>query len=291
MRTRKVGTLIAGLALGLAAITVVSSSAMADPTGDATKKPADQAKTPPPAATEAPANPKAIPVPSNLPVVKTTELEGGLVAEDLKIGDGFEVTPDSWVVANYHGTLKSDGTVFDSSFDRGEAVDFPLSGVIPGWQKGVPGMKVGGIRRLIIPAKLAYGDKSPSPKIPPNSDLVFVIQMVDALKIEDVKVGDGEEVGQQAVVIAAYSIKGADGKVVDSATKEKPYIWIPGEHKGISHGLIGMKVGGTRKLTVPALLNVSNPNLPSARPSEVPVTVEIEVLGVRNLVPPSQGKH
>lgn len=232
-------------------------------------------------------SPKGVPVPKDLPVVKTTELEGGLVVEDLKIGEGYEIKPNGVVVAYYHGTLKSDGSVFDSAFDRGEPAAFSLTAVVQGWQKGIPGMKIGGIRRLSIPAKLAWGDQSPSPKIPANSDVVFVVQMVDALKIEDEKVGEGEEAGQQPIVVTACTITGADGKVIESSPREKPYIWVPGEHAGIGMGLTGMKVGGKRKLSIPAQLNQTAPGAPNPanRPDNVPVTVELELLHVKNLVP------
>lgn len=107
---------------------------------------------------------------------------GGAVKElkiiDTKVGDGAVVKEGADVVAHYTGAIVKDGTIFQSSHDSGEPVPFNLNGVIPGWTKGVPGMKVGGIRRLIIPAELAYGDQSPSPDIPPNSDLVFDIELV-----------------------------------------------------------------------------------------------------------------
>ena len=232
-----------------------------------------------------PVNPNAVPVPDALPVLKTIPLEDGLVAEELKIGDGYEVKPGGAVVAHYHGTLKEGGKVFDSSFNRGEPAMFTLGQVIPGWQKGVPGMKIGGIRRLIIPAKLAYADRSPSQDIPANSDLVFIIQLIDALQVNDDKVGDGEEVGSQAVSVTAYSMKDADGKEIGSSTKEKPYIWVPNELMGVSAGLEGMKVGGKRTIKVPAKMNQSHPQLAGDRPQNVAVTVVIELLAVRNLAP------
>lgn len=93
-------------------------------------------------------------------------------------GTGDEVQPGATVTAHYTGALCADGAIFQSSHDRGEPVTFPLSHVIQGWQQGVPGMKVGGTRRLIIPAAMAYGAQSPAPNIPANSDLVFDIELV-----------------------------------------------------------------------------------------------------------------
>jgi FKBP-type peptidyl-prolyl cis-trans isomerase len=97
---------------------------------------------------------------------------------DVREGNGLAVPQGATITAHYTGALCSDGTIFQSSHDFGDAITFPLDGVIAGWQLGVPGMKVGGIRRLVIPAVQAYGPQSPSPNIPPNSDLVFDIELV-----------------------------------------------------------------------------------------------------------------
>lgn len=97
---------------------------------------------------------------------------------DISVGTGDEVQPGATITAHYTGALIVDGTIFQSSHDFGNPVTFPLSGVIAGWTQGVPGMKVGGVRRLIIPAEMAYGPSSPSPNIPANSDLVFDIELV-----------------------------------------------------------------------------------------------------------------
>ena len=97
---------------------------------------------------------------------------------DVLEGDGDTVPEGATITAHYTGALCKDGTIFQSSLDFGEdGITFPLSGVIAGWTKGVPGMKVGGIRRLVIPAAMAYGPNSPSADIPPNSDLVFDIEL------------------------------------------------------------------------------------------------------------------
>jgi peptidylprolyl isomerase len=100
-----------------------------------------------------------------------------LVVTDTVVGTGEEVPVGGTVTAHYTGALVADGTIFQSSHDFGEPVTFPLDRVIAGWTQGVPGMKVGGTRRLVIPAAQAYGASSPSPNIPPNSDLVFDIEL------------------------------------------------------------------------------------------------------------------
>lgn len=97
---------------------------------------------------------------------------------DKEIGTGAEVQPGATVTAHYTGALCKNGIIFQSSHDFGDAISFPLDGVIEGWKVGVPGMRIGGWRRLIIPAAMAYGDQSPAPNIPDRSDLVFDIELV-----------------------------------------------------------------------------------------------------------------
>jgi FKBP-type peptidyl-prolyl cis-trans isomerase len=102
----------------------------------------------------------------------------GLKYVVLKHGTGT-VSPKATdtVKVHYHGTLL-DGSVFDSSVERGQPISFPLNGVIPGWTEGLQLMKVGDKFKFTIPANLAYGPASPSPKIPPNSTLVFEVELL-----------------------------------------------------------------------------------------------------------------
>lgn len=264
------------LALVIAAGIVPVALAQNTPTTPST--PGNGAQPTPPAE----ATPGAIPVP-DLPIVNKTELEGGLLIEDMKIGDGYEVKPGGAVVAHYHGTLKEGGKEFDSSFKRGEPIAFPLNGVIQGWQKGVPGMKIGGIRRLTIPAAMGYGAAGAGEDIPPNADLVFVIQLVDALQVEDLKEGTGEPAGPQCVAVTTHTITDKDGKQVEKAEAANPYVWFPGELEGIQYGLEGMKVGGKRRISIPKEMNQANPQLGSTRPSDVPMVIELDLIAMRNL--------
>jgi peptidylprolyl isomerase len=102
-----------------------------------------------------------------------------LVIKDIIKGTGKEVTsPAQSVTVNYTGVLFNGGKEFDSSWKRGEPATFSLNGVIPGWTQGIPGMRVGGRRELVIPAALAYGAKGSPPTIPPNAPLVFVIDLL-----------------------------------------------------------------------------------------------------------------
>lgn len=96
---------------------------------------------------------------------------------DEKVGTGPAVKASDTVSVHYKGTIAQTGVKFDSSYDRGEPITFALSGVIQGWQQGIPGMQLGGKRRLVIPASLAYGDQSAG-SIPANSDLVFEVELL-----------------------------------------------------------------------------------------------------------------
>jgi FKBP-type peptidyl-prolyl cis-trans isomerase len=229
-----------------------------------------------------------IPVPAMVALNKT-ELESGLIVEDLKLGEGDQVKPGGAIVAHYQYALKADPTkVLDSSFARGEPGAFPLAAALPGWQNGVPGMKVGGIRRLTVPAALAKGARIAGSDVPANSDLVFVVQLVDVLRVEDLKVGDGEATaGPRCVAITAYTITDQDGNVIEKRDDHDPYIWMPEEYRPMALGLEGMKIGGKRRIHVPAALNQANPEFDSTRPEKVPVTIEVELLNVKN-VPPAK---
>lgn len=98
---------------------------------------------------------------------------------DLETGTGAVVPEGATITAHYTGALCKNGIIFQSSHDFGDAITFGLGQVIEGWTKGVPGMKVGGMRRLIIPSEIAYGSARAASNIPPNSDLVFDIELVD----------------------------------------------------------------------------------------------------------------
>lgn len=93
-------------------------------------------------------------------------------------GNGESVAEGATITAHYTGAICKTGVIFQSSHDFGEALTFGLDQVIKGWTKGVPGMRVGGMRRLIIPSDMAYGSARAAANIPPNSDLVFDIELV-----------------------------------------------------------------------------------------------------------------
>jgi FKBP-type peptidyl-prolyl cis-trans isomerase len=123
-----------------------------------------------------PSSAPAPPAPTPAGEWKTTA--SGLKYQVLKQGTGtVSPKPTDTVKVHYHGTLLN-GTVFDSSVERGEPISFPLNRVIPGWTEGLQLMKVGDKFKFEIPPDLAYGTASPSPKIPPNSTLVFEVELL-----------------------------------------------------------------------------------------------------------------
>jgi FKBP-type peptidyl-prolyl cis-trans isomerase len=148
---------------------------------NANKKTSDGAtSTPPSSSTKATTQPKENPV-------NPTKLQGTKLANftptasiaqlqeiDTTPGTGAVVKTGDTVTVDYTGAVAATGVIFQSSLDTGKPVTFPLGNVIIGWQQGIPGTKVGGTRRLLIPANLAYGASPPSGSgIPANADLVF----------------------------------------------------------------------------------------------------------------------
>ncbi len=117
------------------------------------------------------------------PVTEVTELQ----KVDLVEGTGPEVQAGAIITANYTGALASDGIIFESSLDSGQPFTAPLQlptpenggqGLIAGWVEGIPGMKAGGKRRLVIPYQLAYGEDGRPPVIPAKANLVFDIELI-----------------------------------------------------------------------------------------------------------------
>ncbi len=105
-------------------------------------------------------------------------LASGLVFREVAAGTGASPKPSDTVKVHYHGTLR-DGTVFDSSVDRGTPAEFPLDRVIPCWTEGVQKMKVGGKARLVCPASIAYGDRGAPPQIKPGAALAFDVELLE----------------------------------------------------------------------------------------------------------------
>ena len=110
-----------------------------------------------------------------------TKTASGLVIVTIKAGTGPAPKPSDTVKVHYHGTL-TDGTVFDSSVQRGQPATFQLNGIIPCWKEGLQLMKVGGKSRLVCPSDLAYGDRGAPPRIKPGATLVFEVELLEITK-------------------------------------------------------------------------------------------------------------
>lgn len=157
--------------------TVTSSTSTTAPS--TSTDPADEA---PASADGKPCVPVAGALPAGAPKVpvRVGEPPTKLVTEDLKQGTGALVTASQTLTVNYIGVSCSTGKIFDSSYKTGTPATFPLSGVIPGWQQGIPGMKVGGQRLLGIPPDLGYGEQGSGADIAPNETLWFVVEVLEA---------------------------------------------------------------------------------------------------------------
>jgi len=114
--------------------------------------------------------------------MSTTTTPSGLIIEEIVVGEGAEATKGKRVSVHYTGWL-TNGRKFDSSVDRNDPFDFPLGRghVIPGWDEGVAGMKIGGKRKLTIPPNLGYGASGAGGVIPPNATLVFEVELLEIL--------------------------------------------------------------------------------------------------------------
>ena len=269
-----IGTMVATMTV--AGAQIAPAPAVSTPVGPGTPQPKEARQ---------PGDTPALPVPDGTPVNRE-EREGGLVVEDLRVGSGPDVNEKSHVVVHYHGTRTSNGAEFASTYSKGEPYAQQLPLAMQGWRVGLPGMKVGGIRRLRIPAAMAYGEagqvrqSDKAVLVGPNEDVVFTVEVLDAIVIEDTKVGDGEPVAGRFVAVGPFTIKDMSGVVLEEATREKPFIWVHGEYQPMDLALEGMRVGGIRKITVPAQFALAK-GLGLGHPTRQKVVIEFELLHYR----------
>jgi len=225
---------------------------------------------------------------SNYQADKLITTPSGLKYVDLVVGTGDSPTLDDAVTVQYTGTLEN-GTIFDASRiheDKGPA-SLALNIGVKGWIEGLSTMKVGGVRKLIIPPDLAYGDHAVAGGvIPPNSTLIFLVELVGIprVKIDDTQIGTGAEAVDGKTVVVNYTGKLPDGTVFDSTKDRQPFDFVMGSNQvipGWNQGLRGMKVGGKRTITIPSGLAYGAQGAEGAIPPNTDITFEVELLDVR----------
>lgn len=223
------------------------------------------------------------------------EIMPGLSYVDSVIGQGAEVQSDDFVLVHYTGWLYEDGVKgnqFDSSVERGEPIGFPLgrSFVIQGWEKGLPGMKAGGKRTLIIGPEMGYGERGHPPVIPPNSTLIFDLEIVDLPKVDVEVLSEGTgaiaEVGDNVSVDYTGWVweNGAKGEQFDSSSNAgRPYNFTLGARMvipGWDLALEGMKVGTKARLIIPPVLAYGKRGSGPKIPADATLCFEVELVEI-----------
>lgn len=228
-----------------------------------------------------------------------------LTTEDLVVGTGREAQKGDTVVMEYIGWVatKSKADPFDESRLHDTPFEFVLGQgeVIEGWERGIPGMKVGGKRKLTIPSDMGYGAAGgANGKIPPNAALIFEVELLDVigsspdalpptsvteLKIEDLAIGNGAEAKAGDTLRIHYTGWLEDGTKFDSSHDSgQPIEFVLGQGeviKGWDQGIVGMKVGGKRKLTIPPNLAYGAEGAPGFIPPNAALIFEVELLEIK----------
>ncbi len=227
------------------------------------------------------------------PVV--TEIMPGLTAIDSIVGQGPVVQPDDFVQLHYAGYLFVDGKKtkkFDSSYDVDKPIAFPLgrSIVITGWERGLPGMHVGGKRSLIIEPELAYGVSGRSPFIPANSTLFFDIEVLDIPIVEKEIQSEGTgavaETGDQVSVHFTGWVwaNGERGEEFDSShNRGVPYKFTLGAGMvipGWDVSIEGMKIGTKARLIIPPIMGYGERGSPPKIPANATLCFDVELVEI-----------
>lgn len=238
---------------------------------------------------------QAAPAPTMAPLVddpNTVKTASGLKYVDIVAGTGATPASKDLVTINFTATLQ-DGTIIGASSQRGGPADFPLEAVakeLPGWAEGMSTMKVGGTRKLVIPPELAYGAQGAgNGVIPPDATLIFTVELLNTrpmpeVKIEDKVVGTGAAAAAGMTVTVNYTGTLTDGKVFDSSVGKEPFVFVLGIGQvipGWDQGLLGMKVGGKRTLTIPPELAYGSQGAGSTIPPNATLIFDIDLLDVK----------
>ena len=211
---------------------------------------------------------------------------GKLDIKDLKVGTGAAVKAGDYVTVDYTGTLLN-GKQFDSSIGR-KPFKFVVGAgqVIKGWDQGLVGMKVGGSRQLTIPSSLGYGARGAGADIPPNATLKFKISLkgVERVKIQTLRKGSGPAAGAGSTIQVFYKGSLTDGKMFDSNVGRSPFEVVLGQSPvvpGFTMGLLGIKQGEKRKVTIPSALGYGERGAGGVIPPNATLIFEIEAAEVR----------
>lgn len=217
---------------------------------------------------------------------------GGPTIKDIVVGKGPKAVDGDIVTVDYKGTLTS-GKQFDSSFGKAPFVFTLGQGeVIRGWDMGVKGMRVGGKRQLVIPAALGYGAQGAPPDIPGGATLVFEVKLYRIEKspgdkkiaIQDTKLGRGRAVKKGDKVQVHYRGKFVNGFSFDNSYDRKSPLPVEVGAgrviKGFDDGLLGMKVGGKRIVTIPFMLGYGPQGRPPTIPAKSTLVFELELMKI-----------
>lgn len=257
-------------------------------------------------AVDASASEESAAEPTRAPAGELITTASGLQYEILQAGDGPALQKGQIAEVHYVGMLE-DGTVFDSSRERGETYMFAVGGggTIPGWEEGISLLHVGDQARLILPPALAYGETGAGGVIPPNATLTFEVEIMSVregapaapstvneadytttdsgLKYYDFVVGDGATPAVGQIVVVHYSGWLEDGTLFDSSlNRGQPFQFPLGQGAvipGWDEGLATMQVGGKRQLVLPPELGYGENSVGQIPPNST-LIFEVELLDV-----------